>query len=116
VTKLNVTGSPTQNAMKQPANVVRTLVRWVHELSPSCKEAARLQSIALDRTLTPFENFGLRNHQMFCKWCRVYGKQIRFLHSVAKEHELHDDQHSQQSVLSSEARERIKQNLQSGQE
>jgi hypothetical protein len=100
--------------MKQPSNAVRTLVRWVHELSPSCKEAARLQSIALDRTLTPFESFGLRNHQMFCKWCRVYGKQIRFLRSAAQEHALNDGQHSQQSVLSSEARERIKRNLESG--
>ena len=102
--------------MKQPFNVVKTLGRWVRELSPSCKEAARLQSIALDRMLTPFENFGLRNHQMFCKWCRVYGKQIRFLRSAAQEHALNDDLHSQQSVLSSEARERIKRNLQSGQE
>ena len=102
--------------MKQPSNAVRTLVRWVHELSPSCKEAARLQSIALDRTLTPFERFGLRNHQMFCKWCRVYGKQIKFLRSVAEEHVSNEAQHSQPSVLSSEARERIKRNLQSGQE
>lgn len=102
--------------MKQPSNAVKNLVRWVHELSPSCREAARLQSIALDRRLTPFERFGLRNHQMFCKWCRVYGEQIRFLRSVAKERALHDDQHPHQSVLSSEARERIKRNLQSCQE
>ena len=102
--------------MKQPSNAVRTLVRWVHELLPSCKEAARLQSIALDRTLTPFERFGLRNHQMFCKWCRVYGKQIKFLRSAAEEHVSNEAQHSRPSVLSSEARERIKRKLQSGQE
>jgi hypothetical protein len=75
-----------------------------------------LQSIALDRTLTPFERFGLRNHQMFCKWCRVYGKQIKFLRLAAQEHVLSEAQHSQPSVLSCEARERIKRKLQSDQE
>jgi hypothetical protein len=98
------------------ANVLKTLVRWVCELSPSCKEAARLQSVALDRTLTPVERFGLRFHLLFCKWCHAYGKQIRFLHSAAKEHASDDNQPSPQPVLSSEARERIKRSLQSGKE
>ena len=96
-------------------NVLKTLVRWVGELAPSCKEAARLQSVALDRTLTPVERFGLRVHLLLCKWCRAYGKQIRFLHSAAKE-SAPDDDPSRPPALSSEARERIKRSLQSGKE
>ena len=59
-------------------------------LSPTCKEAARLQSVALDRTLTPVERSGLRFHLLFCKWCRAYGRQYEgrggFSHQVAHRH------------------------------
>jgi hypothetical protein len=102
--------------MNWPANILKSLARRAGELSPSCKEAVRLQSIALDRALTPAERFGLRFHLLFCKWCRAYGKQIRFLHSAAKKHASDDNQPSPQPALSSEARERIKRSLQSGKE
>jgi hypothetical protein len=102
--------------MNWPPNVLKTLVRGVGELSPSCKQAARLQSVALDRTLTPVEKLGLRYHLVLCKWCRAYGKQIRFLHSAAKESALDDDYPSPMPALSSGARERIKRSLQSGKE
>ena len=102
--------------MNWPANILKSLARRAGELSPSCKEAVRLQSIALDRALTPAERFGLRFHLLFCKWCRAYGKQIKFLSSAAKEHASDDDQPPPQPALSSEARERIKRSLQSGKE
>jgi len=100
--------------MNRPLFALKTLLRWVCELSPSCKEAARLQSVALDRTLTPVESFGLRFHLLFCRWCRVYGQQIRFLRSAAQARASHDDQHSTQPALSSQARERFKRSLQPG--
>ncbi len=102
--------------MNRPPNFLKTLVRGVGKLSPSCKEAVRLQSVALDRTLTPVERFGLRFHLLLCKWCRAYGKQIRFLHSAAKESASDDDYPSPTPTLSTEARERIKRSLQSGKE
>ena len=36
-------------------NPIKTLARWLEGLSPSCKEATRLQSAALDRRLTAVE-------------------------------------------------------------
>ncbi len=81
-------------------------------VSPSCKEAARLQSAALDRPLTLSERFGLRFHLFFCNWCRRYGKQIEFLRFAARQYEP-DDQPATPPALSSEARQRIKQRLQS---
>jgi hypothetical protein len=101
--------------MNWPSNNVKTLVRRLGDLSPSCKEAIRLQSAALDRKLTLMERFGLRFHLVLCKWCRAYGRQITFLRSAAREHAL-DDQHLPQEALSSEARERIKRMLQSSKE
>jgi hypothetical protein len=102
--------------MNWPANILKSVARRAGELSPSCKEAVRLESIGLDRALTPVERFGLRFHLVFCKWCRAYGKQIRFLHSAAKKHALDDNQPSPQPVLSSEAHERIKRSLRSAKE
>jgi hypothetical protein len=97
--------------MKPPRTPVKAVVRLASLLSPSCQQASRLQSESLDRPLTFFESIGLRVHLFLCKWCRRYGKQIKFLHDAAHQCE----QHQQPTVgLSPEARERIRQKLQSG--
>ena len=90
------------------------LAKGVALLSPSCKEAARLQSEAMDRRLSLQERLGLRLHLFICKWCRRYGSQLRFLRSAAHECEEHASPALPQG-LSPEARERIKQKLQSSQ-
>ena len=77
-------------------------------LMPSCREAARLQSEALDRPLAPGQRFGLRLHLLLCQWCRRYGRQIRFLRDAAHEH---PDQLAAAPPLSDAARDRIKQRL-----
>jgi hypothetical protein len=82
-------------------------------LLPNCRDAARLQSEAMDTKLCASKRFGLSLHLLVCKWCRRYGKQIRFLREAAHEHpENLTDAVPQR--LSAEARERIKQRLQSG--
>jgi len=79
-------------------------------LLPSCRDASRLQSESLDRELSFSKRFGLSLHLLICKWCRRYGKQIRFLRDAAHEHpdNLSD---AVPQRLSDEARERIKRNL-----
>jgi|SRR6266568_7976877 len=99
--------------MKQLANILKSLFRGAGALSPSCREASRLQSEALDHPLTFRQRVGLRLHLVLCKWCRRYGKQIRFLRSAARQHEEHEDCLPNQS-LRPEARERIKQRLEAG--
>jgi hypothetical protein len=81
-------------------------------LSVTCREASRLQSEALDRKLCLSKRWGLSLHLLICKWCRRYGKQLRFLRDAAQEHSegLAD---AVPQNLSAEARERIKQRLQS---
>ena len=91
-------------------NLLRPLVK---ALSPTCKQATRLQSEAMDRRLSFLENLGLRVHLLLCKWCRRYGEQLTFMRSAAHECEEHENPETPQR-LSPEARERIKQKLQSG--
>lgn len=94
-------------------NKLKSLGRGLAELSPSCREATRLQSEAMDRPLSLRKRIGLRIHLVLCRWCRRYGKQIGFLRSVAHEHEKHEETLPPQN-LRPEARERIKECLKLG--
>ena len=94
-------------------NKLKSLGRGLAELSPSCREATRLQSEAMDRPLSLRKRIGLRIHLGLCRWCRRYGRQIGFLRSVAHEHERHEETLPPQT-LRPEARERIKERLKLG--
>src|SRR5262245_11289844 len=90
--------------------VLKTLARGMGVLSPNCRQAARLQSAALDRKLPILQRVGLRLHLLLCAWCRRYGKQIRFLRKAAHKHPDEMVEAAPQE-LSDEARERIKRKL-----
>jgi hypothetical protein len=90
--------------------VIAALKNGRRVLSPDCREASQLQSEALDHSLSSGQRFGLRLHLLLCKWCRRYGKQIRFLRQAVHEHpdKVHE---SIPQALSPDARERLKQSL-----
>jgi hypothetical protein len=90
--------------------VLTALKTGLHTLSPNCREASRLQSEALDRSLSRGQRLGLRLHLLLCKWCRRYGRHIRFLRMVVHEHPDEVNGSTPQS-LPPEARERLKQSL-----
>jgi hypothetical protein len=96
--------------LKRAAAALKTGLRT---LSPNCREASRLQSDALDQPLSLPKRFGLRVHLLLCKWCRRYGKQIRFLRRAVHEHP-HELTDATPRSLSPEARERLKQSLRDG--
>jgi len=96
--------------MNRLSNLLKTLFRGFVALSPSCKEATRLQSEALDHPLGLGQRIGLRIHLVLCKWCRRYGKQIGFLRAAADRDEGHE-QCLPAQALRPEARERIKRRL-----
>jgi len=93
-------------------NMLKSLGRGMGELSPSCREATRLQSEAMDRPLRLRERIGLRIHLFLCRWCRRYGRQIGFLRAAAHEHEKLDQTLPPQT-LRPEGKERIKERLKS---
>jgi len=97
------------------ANMLKPFARVMAALSPSCREASRLQSEALDHKLATHQRVGLRIHLLLCKWCRRYGKQIRFLRDAAHDH---SDELARPvpHKLSDSARERMKQRLRGAEE
>ena len=92
------------------AKLPRALARGLGELSPNCKQSVRLQSAALDTKLSFRQRVGLGIHLAICKWCRRYGKQIRFLRRAAREHG-NEEPVLPQGSLSSEAGQRIRERL-----
>lgn len=50
----------------------------------SCKEATRLASEAMERSLSVTERLNLRVHQLVCAGCRRAEKQFRFLRDAAQ--------------------------------
>jgi hypothetical protein len=93
--------------LKRAAAALKTGLRT---LSPNCREASRLQSDALEQPLSLPKRFGLRVHLLLCKWCRRYGKQIRFLRHAARNH-CEELTEATPRALSPEARERLKHSL-----
>ena len=106
-------GGPLPPQKMQPLKKNSALKSRFCSLMPSCRDASRLQSEALDKELSFSKRLGLSLHLLICKWCRRYGKQIRFLRDAAHEHPENLSDAVPQK-LSSEARERIKQRLQAG--
>jgi hypothetical protein len=96
--------------MKSLKHPIAALDGALRVLSPSCREAARLQSISASSGLSPAQKFGLRVHLLLCGWCRRYEKQLTFVRGeVSKESAAPAD--TGPRSLSPEARERMKQLL-----
>ena len=49
----------------------------------NCREAARLLSVATERTLLIEETQALERHLAQCLYCRNYEIQVKFLHKAA---------------------------------
>jgi hypothetical protein len=91
----------------------KKLAACLNTLSPSCKQAAKLQSQALIKPLSRSERFGLRMHLFICAWCRRFGEQVKFLHSAT--HQCPEKQQPDALPgLSMAGRERLKRAMQAG--
>ncbi len=91
-------------------SLAAALKNGLRTISPTCREVTRLQSAALDHPLSVPRRIGLRLHLLLCKWCRRYGRQLRFLRAAAHEHP-DDLTESEPHSLSQEARDRMKEKL-----
>lgn len=72
----------------------------------TCKEASHLASKSLDAPLSWRERAGLRLHLMFCRLCRRYVRDLRFLR-LAFQRAGHGDVRPATLRLSEPARRRI---------
>lgn len=85
-------------------------MKLLEALLPTCRQVSKLQSDVLDQHLPLPKRLGLRLHLLVCKWCRRYGKQIRFLHQAVHDHPDRVNEASTQA-LSPDARERMQRAL-----
>ncbi len=61
-----------------------------HVWMPTCEEAVRLQSEALDRPLPWPQRVGLGFHLWICSLCRRYGRQIRRIRRMLRSAEARE--------------------------
>jgi len=74
----------------------------------SCREAAWLSSVSLDRSLTLWERVKLRTHLFLCSECDRCDDQVRSLDAASKNFEHYLDRGDRDGAeLSEEARRRI---------
>ena len=87
-----------------------TLAKGMRAFMPACRQVTRLQSRALDQPVPFASRVGMILHLSVCRWCRRYGRQIRFLGKAAREHPA-ELVNSVPQILSEDARQRMKQKL-----
>lgn len=89
--------------------VKKLLVEWLARRLPTCKEVTRLASDAMERKLPLRQWAAMKLHFMICAWCLRYFKQLHLMQEIARPHA----ESPPPSRLSSEARARLKQKLDS---
>jgi hypothetical protein len=79
----------------------------------SCKEVSRLVSESLDRKLPLWQRIQMRLHLLMCRFCSRFRKQTLFLRGAARRYlmAVEETEAVSGTVLSSEARDRIKRSL-----
>jgi hypothetical protein len=80
-------------------------------LTLRCEEASRLASESLDRPLPFEERLAMRLHQMICRSCRRYARQVVELRRISTRLAEQVDPPVLAIPLPEEARERIKRTL-----
>lgn len=77
----------------------------------NCKKVSRRVSESMDRNLAPHQRLFTRIHLLMCKYCARFRKQLLFLRETARFIEYSPDDLETSTLLSSEARNRMKQML-----
>lgn len=85
-------------------------------MTTSCRKATQLISAAMDRRLSFSENVALRFHLVICASCQRYRRQLALIRAAVRRHLLRVDDviDSAAQMLSPQARQRIKQEIQKG--
>jgi hypothetical protein len=91
----------------------RPLTKGISKWGPSCQEAVRLVSDAMDRPLSFKERMGLRLHLLICILCLRYDRQLQFIRTMMRAYPRQPDFENPpiDAGLSREARARLNQAL-----
>ena len=74
----------------------------------SCREAVRLISEGMDRSLPIWNRVGLRLHVLICTWCERYRRQLIFIRRAIRQQPDRLMEQEPSAGLSPDARERFK--------
>lgn len=94
--------TPDNNRKKGLFQTIRAL------LLPTCREMSHHSSQCLDGPLPFFQRVGVAVHLAFCRLCRRYRRQVRWLGAAATRHAATDPGSPR---LSESGRERLKRSL-----
>ena len=89
------------------------MMRVMNKLSPTCDVITQMISESIDHKISLKNRLKIRLHVMFCKLCRRYQRQLITMHTLF-ELRLQGEEKNilpKGPTLTTEARERIKQNL-----
>ena len=99
-------------------NIVREdlmdfMMRIMNKITPTCDVITQKISESLDHKISLRNRLKIRLHVMFCKLCRRYQRQLVAMHTLFEIRLKKEEENTlpKAPTLTSEARERIKQNL-----
>ncbi len=77
----------------------------------TCKEVTQLVLEKHERRLSWRERLGIRIHYLICDACARFGQQMQFLRKAARRYAERHQAEGQDTVLTSEAKQRIRAKL-----
>ena len=89
------------------------IIRIINKITPTCDVITQKISESLDHKISLRNRLKIRLHILFCKWCRRYQRQLFAMQTLFEIHLKKEEENTlpKAPTLTSEARERIKQNL-----
>lgn len=88
----------------------RSLLNSLNRLSPTCRQAARLISDAMERDLPAVDRIGMSLHLAICRACRRYRRSVAFLSQLLRM-QAGKESSPVRTRLSQAAKSRILQNI-----
>src|SRR5439155_16396853 len=61
------------------------IVLLICRFTPTCPEVTRILSLGMDKKLPLITRIKLRVHYLMCSFCERYAKQLKYMHTVARE-------------------------------
>jgi len=89
------------------------IMKGINKLTSPCDIITEKISESIDHKISLRNRLKIRLHLMFCKLCRRYQQQLMTMHTLFEQHLQKEEENllPKGPTLTSEARERIKQNL-----
>ncbi len=89
------------------------MMRVMNKITPTCDVITQKISEAMDHKISLRNRLKIRLHVMFCKFCRRYQRQLKTMNTLFELRLQKEEENvlPKGPTLTSEARERIKQNL-----